>query len=358
MIYCLDRYGVVLGALDNSAPQACPFWNDSHVETLDGELSYDFECPGDHEVSQFIQPENQVLWRDHDGSNRLARIKVVDEQSEADGSHIKVVHAEGTHGDLNGLIVRPMTFAGEPIADAIATLVAASDWDVGEIEFDGIIDLELNDYPTVLSAVREVISMSGLEWRFRVEFDGNRVTGRYIDGVSQLGRVTGKRFAYSHDIKGLRRTLDSSERITAAIGVGAAKSDGNVTTFADVVWEAPDDPVDKTIGQDWVGIETDGPHVFGVFEDADETSPTKLLDKTWLWLQSRIETAVSYEIDAALLDVIEGHEHDRVALGDTVVVVDKRFTPPVESIVRVNEVRRSYSDPTGTGFAVQRGVLR
>lgn len=366
MLFILDKFGTVVSALTNDAPDGCPYWNDSHVESLDGELSYDFECPGDHEQTRDIVPECMVLFRDLNGVDKLCRIKTVDEQTDGAGRHVKLVHSEGTHGDLNGYIVRPVTFTGETFASILASLLGGTEWTSGTVHWAGTLDMAFAGHETVLAAIRYLISENQLEVSYRVEFDGNQITGRYVDALDRIGTETGKTFTYAKDIKGLRRTIDSSEFITAMIGLGGMDEDDIRVTITDEVWTvAGGDPADKPAEQDWVGDETaletyghSTAHIMGVFEDTNETSPSKLLTKTWNALQVRNAPTYSYEIDAVLLDrLITDGDHERVSLGDTVRVKDATFSPPVFSEVRVTEIRRSYSDPAGTGFQVRRGVL-
>lgn len=365
LIYVLDRFGTVLGVLTHRSTAAKAFWNDSHVESLTGELSYDFECPGDQDVAEHVVDENMVLWKDLDGSKRMARIKVCREQIDEDGRYVKAVHAEGTHLDLNGYpITGDVSFTGESAQSIMAVLLASTEWSVGTIEYAGLMDMNFNQGDTVLSAVRSVIANAGLEWRFRVEFDGNRVTGRYVDGVARIGRFTGERFSLGRNVKGFSRVTDSSDMAVAVFPLGASDEDGQRITIASAAWSVENgNPVDKPENDLFV-VDPVALNLYGhgrlttrTFEDSGETSPTKLLQKAWTWLQTTNRPLVSYEMHAAMLDALPNNAGRRLNLGDSVVVNIQKFRPPLEAEVRVSEIRRSYSDATGTGFAVRRGVL-
>ena len=219
MIYILDRLGSVLSVLSNEGPNDCPYMDDSHVETLDGELSYDFTTPADRPESALITEECMVLFRDSNGQYRLCRIKTVDEQHQR-GNRVKIVHSEGSHGDLNGFRVRPVTFTGEPIKTALMTLVAGTPWTVGDAAWSGIHSGSFSDWPTVLAAVRSIVAEFALEIEWRGAFSGNSVTSRTCNVVERIGADTGKTFTYRKDIKGLRRTSDSSQLYTALIYQG------------------------------------------------------------------------------------------------------------------------------------------
>src|SRR5690606_15395641 len=115
----------------------------------------------------------------------------------------------------------------------------------------------------------------GGELRFRAVWQDGQIVARYVDLLQQRGRRTGKRFEYRKDIEGLTREEDTTELVTALIGVGASLDDGSRVNFANVVWsKASGDPADKPAGQDWIGDPEalarwglpDGRHLMGVYE--------------------------------------------------------------------------------------------
>lgn len=369
-IFVLDPHDDVLCVLSNSSSSACPLWDDSHVEDLHGVSTYSFTAPANRSESAFLIPENQILLRDFQGRKHLFRIKTVDEQQD-DGKRIKKVVSENSALELVSSIVRGSTWTGQPIKTILDQLLLGTRWRTGEVDWSGILDYSPTDFPSVLKAVKEVAEKAELEIEFRVEWDSGEVKGRYIDFVERRGEETHKRFVYGKDIKGLTRTGDTSELYTAMIGIGKADDKGVPATFKDVVWsKGSGNPADKPAGQDWVGddeaLQRWGLrygdsllHLFGVFQDPDETSATKLLQKTWAELQKKKYPAYSYEIAAVLLDRAGPRfvgddempfDHEKLNLGDTVVVIDESFVPPLEVETRVLEVTRSYTNPTGSSF--------
>jgi phage minor structural protein len=364
-ILVLDTNERVSAVLDSKAAGACPFWDDLHTARVDGYCTYEFSCPGDHEVSKSLDPGVLCLIRDVKDRIVFLRILMVDDVRD-DKGHVRKVTCESAHQELNGAIVRPTTYTGQPLSVIIPSLLTGSRWSPGVIEFDGIYTAEYNDYPTVLKALKDLIAEAGMEVRYRVEMSGSRVTGRYIDIVQSLGSDTGKIVEYKKDLRGITRTGDATNVVTALIGLGASNTSG-FTTFTNTGWTTPTNPVAKPAGQDWIGDTTalmtfgipnsDGSrtHIFGTFTDADETSPTKLLDKTYAELKRRCQLPYTYDVDMVLLDQAPAQsplsgdfEHEKVDLGDTVTVRDLTFDPPVATKVRVLETRRSYTNPQGT----------
>ena len=131
---------------------------------------------------------------------------------------------------------------------------------------------------------------------------------------------------------------------------------GRRLDFSGVEWAvANDNPVDKPLEQRWVGDNQAlaqwgraGRHRFGVFEDTEETDPFTLLQKTWEVLQERKTPRVTYSLDVIDLENISGYEHDKVRLGDTVRVIDRKFNPEILVEARVVEINRNLLKPVDT----------
>lgn len=188
-----------------------------------------------------------------------------------------------------------------------------------------------------------------------------------MDLPARRGTDTGKRFEYTKDLLSIKRTVDASNIKTALYGRGKGEQTeaGGYTrrlTFADVVWNGSGlDPVDKPLGQQWVGdpealekfgrIDPDTGkkmHRFGVFEDGEETDPEALLEKTWNALQGTNTPRITYEMNVLDLEQFTGLSHEKVRLGDTVFVIDKEFKPALRVEARVIEIKRDLVSPENT----------
>src|SRR5690606_30867689 len=125
--------------------------------------------------------------------------------------------------------------------------------------------------------------------------------------------------------------------------------------FEDVEWSvANGDPINKPLGQDWVGdpeaLEKYGipmpdgtkAHRFGFFEDSQEKDPTNLLHTTWKKLQEVKEPIVSYEMTVQTFADILGYEHEQVSVGDTASALDDSLGAILET--RVVVYRYDLSD--------------
>lgn len=357
MIYVIDLDGIVRGVLSNDIPDGVPFWDDLFVETIeDGMTVFEFKCPADNDVASHIIVENYVAINDKDGHLILLKIREIQTMHDANGRLYKQVFAENAALELLKTIVRPMNLSGASPLSALQTVLEGTLWQPGIIEVLGSQNFEFNDYPTAVKAIQDIKATFGAEVRFRIELDGAQIIRRRVDLLARRGQETGKRFTYSKDITSIVRTEDTSELFTAIIPVGKADANGNEVTIVNVTGTFTNKngtTVTKPLGQDWIGDpdalarwSDDGQHLMGVLK-TEETAANALLSVAWKYLQEHVEPKITYEIDVVLLEDLTGGEytHEAVRLGDTLIVEDLSFEPPLVLEARVIEVGFSMSDP-------------
>jgi phage minor structural protein len=352
MIYIFDKFDQVIGALSNDSTDSCPFWRDQQTEILEnGYEAFEFYCPLSHPTGypDLLINENKVGFLEDDDELKLFRIKIAEEDS---GSQTRYIKAEHDSIELINNFVRPGSVSGSP-RSVLEHILFDTRWKSGNIDSSSTEGMVFDNYATVIEALLEFAKKFDLEIRFRTDFNGRTVTGRYVDLVERVGGFYGKRFEYAKDVKGLRRTVNTADIATALIGVGKSSAPGEQLTFKDEVWsKAGGNPTDKPLGQDWVGDEdavqnfgVDGRHIFRVYE-SDASSPQQLIYETWEELQRRIKGAITYEVAVVLLDKVADSERVKIRIGDTVTVQDTSFARPLTLEARVVEITRSKTDPT------------
>ncbi len=347
-----------------TAENLCPYFDAVHTEGLDGTNIFIFSVPADHPDASYVVRGGLVAFKDLDGDWQLFEINYVENKhaSElikvAQCEHIAIAELNDTHIDDN----RPTNATA---LEALNTALAGTRWQAGNTD-----DLGLNSttiYRTTrLACVVKIAQVWGGEYKFRVTIAGNQITGRYVDLKLRRGTNTGKRFEYGKDLTEIVRTEDVRGIKTALYGYGkgeeTADGFGRRITFADVVWTTPTNPANKPAGQTWVGDpdalaawgRPDGSggliHRYGQFEDADETDPATLLQKTWDALQKQKEPLVNYSMSALELERISGLAHEAVRLGDTVACIDTTFKPVLRVTARVIEIKRNLLEPEKTNI--------
>lgn len=343
-IIVFDKYEALKAVLSNQSTGACPFWDDRHYEQLDGELRFQFTCANNHKASSFLEFRGFVAVKDYDGELVLFQIRKITRKK--DGISVDCVSAATS--ELYNEYVKPVTLSAFTAEQAVSLILQNTRWNVGYVEWLGVKDFEFNDFPNAADSLIDIKEKFNGELRYRMTHNGSRIVGRYIDLVIERGSRTGKRFEYGKDIIEIERTQsDEEDVVTALIGLGPSLSaeEGRMT-FTDI------SATDKPQGDDFIGDNEalqiwgeNGKHLIGVFEYSDAQTPQELLIKTREELAKRTSPRISYEMRVALLERLTGYEHERVRLGDTVVVLDKTFDPAIAVTARVIELTRCYSNP-------------
>jgi phage minor structural protein len=353
LIFVLDKYENIVATLNNDSPEACPYYADVMTERLDDAyLSYEFYVPADHPDANNLKEDSYVLRKGLDDYLLLFQITRIEEERTETGL-FRYVYAEYGWEELNKVIIRPGSFLGRTAAAAMNDALIDSRWQVGTVEWFGTADFDFDNHVTSLAFLHEIKDTFGGELHFRVEMHNGKVSARYVDLLVQRGQDNGKTFTYEKDLVGVKRISDRSTVCTALIGIGKGDSSGESIDFSDISRsKASGDAFDKPIGQDWVGdpeaLERWGngaKHLFGVFE-YDTQQPKVLLDRTWARLQEIKNGLLNYEVDVALLENVPGYEHEKVRIGDTVLVQDLAFVPALTVDARILEMQRSFVDPS------------
>lgn len=350
-IFVLDENLRCVGILDNFIPDGCPFWDDLHTEQLQhGLLTFEFTIPANHDLSSLILSERYILYPTLDSRLELFRIKETIESSH--GNYTKTIFCENAAvSDLLGSIVRPVFLDSYSIEQAMAHVLQGTDWTLGKVEYTGNRDFEFKEHITALQAVHEILDAFKAEIEFQVEFTGSYVSQKQINVLQKRGQETGKIFSYGLDLVGVERTEDSSELVTALIGVGKTDPNGYPLNFEDYFPIIDEEKYEKK--DDWIGsIEAverwgkNGQHIFGVYKDDNATNPVELFNNTLEQLKTLSKPRLTYKVDVVLLEKVSGFSAHRVRLGDTIVVRDDTFNPSLVLTARIMEVKRSKTNPT------------
>lgn len=356
MIYVIGLDNVVKGVLNNDSPKAVPFWEDVNTEAIaDGLDVFEFKCPADADATSGLVGENYVATTDSDGNLKMFKIREVQTHHNNEGLLYKHVFAESVALELLKTVLRPRTFSGQPPLAVLTSVLDNTLWKPGTIEVTELLTLELNEYPNLIEVILNIARESGAEVRYRVEINNGRVTGRFVDLLKNRGQVTGKRFTYTKDVQSVIRTEDTSELFTAIVPLGPEKN-GQPITIESLSGSFTNDEGTtflKPMGTDFIGDpdalsrwSDDGQHLTGVLR-LEDSAPNIIMQKGWEYLRKHTYPKMKYEVDVALLDQIVGggYTHEKVRLGDTLIVEDLLFDPPLVLQARVIEHSRSKADP-------------
>ena len=148
---------------------------------------------------------------------------------------------------------------------ALNIALAGSRWKVGRVDDSQLLSTNFYDC-TRIDALSKIIKTWNLDLHFYLTFDGNKITGRYIDLLSFRGEDTGERFVYGSNALEVVKEVDKSEVYTRVIprGKGEEKLDeegkptdgyGRRIKIDDVIWEkSKGNPIDKPKGQEYLEL--------------------------------------------------------------------------------------------------------
>lgn len=335
MLYILNKQEQIISTLSNKGNmnKVVPYFEDIHIEELDtGVETFEFKTISNSNASNSIQVGNYVAFKDkeHYKIFQIREVKEIHaEQVE------KTVYCESACLELLNEVVRPMEINSANLNQFLNTILDGTSWSIGMLDagLNEVIPVDLSNYDNVYKVIQDVvIGEFGGEIRFRVEIANNRIIAKYIDVFAKRGKVTKHRFEYGVNMTSVEKIVDSSELVTALIGIGK----DNIT-FKEV--ESDDKPKnqDFIINEDaYNRWNNKGSHIMGVFNYESE-SPQELLRLTREELKRRSNPKITYNLDVELLG-------EDVDLGDEVFVIDNEFNPPLYLSARVNKLERSKTD--------------
>ena len=315
-----------------------------------------FTVDADVERSKFIKEENRVVFKDKDGNFREFVIKEIDDIDNLDGPQTVATCIPAWLDELSEHYVLDKRYSNKEAQVALDDALEGTRY-IGEVRAN--LGLASTNFYRLSSAdcIFKILSVWGGELRDIVEFEGNQIIARKIIIEKRLGADKGARFEIDHNIEEIQRTILSYPK-TAMYGWGASlETEGGGHTrfidFGDVEWKVDNgDPVDKPLGQKWVGdpeaLTVYGRvhkgkllHRFGEYKNQEIEDPEELLWATWNYLQENKKPVVNYRLSVNLLD-------KDASLGDTAVAIDRRFARPIEIQTRVIAIEYDLVDIEGT----------
>ena len=244
--------------------------------------------------------------------------------------------------ELTGTILQDLRPANHSLEYTLNRILNGTDWRLGYID-DGLNNVTTTFYyVSVKEALKELQSLVGCEFVFKVEISGQKITDKWVEVYREMGNRNKKRFNYGTNALTVVRETNKSDIYTALIGrgkgeeVSSAEDNasgqagyGRKITFEDIEWStAKGDPLDKPIGQYYLelpqatqvyGIKNiDGTMKarVGIVDFDDEEDKNRLINLTYqqLLVSSRpkvlFKTTVANIGATGIGDTVTIHRHD------------------------------------------------
>ncbi|MBS4535839.1 phage tail protein [Clostridium sp. D2Q-14] len=312
------------------------FWDDVHFSSLNNYEEY-FNFKVLYDNSEHLTSRNRVIIPDDDGYYREF---IIDETLK--DKKVKRVYAKASFIDdlKKEKTIESKTYDGVTVNTFLDGVLDGTGWKRGKTDYLGIktIPVENTSYP--FSVLKRGATVFEGELDFRIETEGNKIIGRYVDLVERIGAWNGKEITVGKDLIGVTRRENSENIVTALICYGPEREDG---TKLEVT------VTDEDARNRWGRPANNPKHLWGIYEPTSEDQDMtenrlQTLGKTEL--NKRINAVVEYECDQVAIEHVFGFSHEKVRKGDTVRIKDTSYSPPLYLEARVRDVERSITKPS------------
>lgn len=347
-------------------------WVTDRWENFKGPIKTLFKCVDTREVNgenalsltclAALDKGDRIVWQDRMGRWRENVVDGITEERAAAGIVYTYYCPSSAQVELSGDYLEDKRPLNTTASVAMASALSESRWTVGTVADLG--QNGTNFYHTnAWQAIHDVADTWGGELSFEIAVSGSAVTARRVSLRGRVGADNGKRFTYTKDLVSVTREVDEGNVATALYGYGKAPEstddDGNLTggyerklTFGDVNggknWVGDADALARWGRPDGRGGKT---HVFGDIEFGDCEDARELLSLTRGELKSRCTPKVSYEVDAVSL-ARAGEGFEGADEGDTVLVIDKAYDPPLRVQARITKVEEDQLAEGGATYTI------
>lgn len=330
-----------------SAIQPKDYWDDKrHWEIKNNIDTLEFKVFDNTKFAATLMQQNLVLKEVRDG--RIVPYVITEVEKDPDDRSV-ITYASGAWINLaKDDYIRPQKIEGKTVNEFMDIALVGTKWKRGKTEYAGFHSMTIDEFIDPLSFLKKIASLFELEIIYRVEVVGSRIAGWYVDMVKKRGRETGKEVTLGKDLVGIKRIENSQNICTALIGF-IKKEGGEVLTISDINKGIPY-IVDNDAFQRW---NEKGKHKFGFYtpETEEDITPERLLTLMKIELAKRVNTSVSYDVQAQSIGRVFGLAHELINEGDTIRIKDIGFTPKLYLEARAIVGDESHTDPSQDKYA-------
>ncbi|MGX9931947.1 phage tail spike protein [Virgibacillus salarius] len=316
--------------------------SDKHRQSLQDYLeTFEFRAIADGSYTEFLGKHNRVIIPAEDNGYKEFVIQESGKYRDTQGIKVEVYASASYLLLKKAKIIYPQTLHDQTPTTAVSQATNDTEWVPGIIEGEGNRTFYIEQHTNPFSFLKTIAKEFELELHFRVETDGNHITGRYVDLLEKVGQWRGREVEFGKDLVGIRRVEKTDNIYTALVGLGPEKEDG---TRLEVFVE------NKEALQRWGRPNPQTgelKHLIDVYEPQstrEDMTINKLQQYTKTELNKRINAVVEYETTVADLENVPGMENKKIRFGDTIKIKDTKFSPPIYLEARVHTQERSIVD--------------
>ncbi|KGX88033.1 phage tail spike protein [Pontibacillus litoralis] len=299
--------------------------------------TFNFTTFADKSYSEYLGKRNKVIIQDEDG--RFRELLIHESGKIHEDSLEMNVFCVGSYQVLKkSAVIKPQTLKKQTPDSAAGIALDGTEWQVGIVEGTGVRTFHIKKHTNPYSLLKRIATEFDLELDFRIETNGHKITGRYVDLVQQIGQWRGREVEFGKDLLHISRRELTDNVYTALVGLGPEKDDG---TRLEIFVE------DKEALQRWGRpdpVTGELQHIIGTYEpqsDDQNMSLDRLRVLTENELEKRVNEVVEYETTIADLENVPNMQNQKTRFGDTLRIKDTKFHPPLFLEARVFEMSGS-----------------
>ncbi|HDR8146638.1 TPA: phage tail protein [Bacillus cereus] len=318
------------------------YWDDKrHWEIKNNIDTLEFKVFDNTDHAATLMQQNLVLKEVRDG--RIVPYVITEAEKDSDDRSV-IAYASGEWIQLaKAGIINPQKIVGKTVNEFIDIALVGTKWKRGKTEYAGFHTMTIDEFIDPLKFLKDIASLFELEIQYHAEVVGSQIVGRYVDMVKKRGRDTGKEVTLGKDLMGIKRIENSQNICTALLGF-VKKEGGDFITISSINNGVPY-LVDNDAFQRW---NERGQHKFGFYtpETEQDITPQRLMTLMKTEIKKRVNTSVSYEVNAQSIGRVFGLAHELINEGDTIRIKDTGFTPKLYLEARAIAGDESFTDPS------------
>ena len=322
--------------------QPIDYWDDKRYWEIKNNIdTLEFHVFDNTRHSSTLMQQNLVLKEVRDG--RIVPYVITEIEKNSDDRSV-IAYASGEWIQLaKAGIIPPQKLEGKTVIEMVDIALAGTKWQKGNLEYASFRSMTIDEFIDPLSFLKKIASLFELEIQYRAEVVGPQVVGRYVDMVKKRGRETGKEITLGKDLMGIKRIENSQNICTALLGF-VKKEGGEFITITEINNGVPY-LVDNDAFQRW---NEKGQHKFGFYSpetENEDMDAKRLMTLMKTELAKRVNTSVSYEVEAQSIGRVFGLSHELINEGDTIRIKDTGFTPKLYLEARAIVGDESFKNP-------------
>ncbi|MGW6184334.1 phage tail spike protein, partial [Bacillus mycoides] len=331
-----------------SAIQPQDYWDDKRHWGIKNNIDMlDFTTFDGTKHAITLQQQNLVLKEVRDG--RVIPYVITEAEKDSDKRSI-TTYASGAWVQISKSgIINPQRIESKTVNEFIDMALLGMKWKRGNTEYAGFHTMTIDEFIDPLTFLKKIASLFDLEIQYRVEVVGSQITDWYVDMVKKRGQETGKEIEIGKDLVGVKRIEHSREICTALVGFVRGEEEKVITVES--INNGLPYITDSDAFQRW---NEHGKHKFGFYTPETEEqnmTPQRLMTLMKTEFKKRVNTSVSYEVEAQSIGRVFGLAHELINEGDTIKIKDTGFTPELYLEARVIAGDESFTNPTQDKYA-------